>query len=96
MCIGIQSKMRRMRKENTADRERRPGFEDRAEESMYMRLGLSYKHYIIVKETLCREAMMFKRMTKEHARELFCIDWYLVDPIYDYLVENGIIEEETQ
>ena len=61
---------------------------------MFMRLGLSFKHYIIVKETLSREAMMVKKMTKEHARELFSIDWYLIDPIYDYMVDSGAIDPE--
>ena len=58
-----------------------------------MRLGLSYRHYVIVKETILREATMNKKLTREHAKELFNIDWSLVEPIYDYLVETDQIEE---
>lgn len=35
--------------------------------------------------------MNFPKVNRDYAKDMFNIDWTLVEPIYDHLVDSGVI-----
>lgn len=87
---------RRMRKDPTVEKsEKRVLFVNREEEELCKRLSMTFKQYMLMKETILRESVRLGILVRDDTTQLFKVDRSISEAVFDFLVNQEDIIMRT-
>lgn len=78
-----------MRKDPTIEKsEKRVLFVNREEEELCKRLNMTFKQYMLMKETILRESVRLGIISRDETTQMFKVDRSISEAVFDFLVKQ--------
>jgi hypothetical protein len=78
-----------MRKDPTVEKsEKRVLYVNREEEELCKRLNMTFKQYMLMKETILRESVRLGIVSRDETTQLFKVDRTISEAVFDFLVNQ--------
>jgi hypothetical protein len=85
-----------MRKDPTVEKsEKRVLFVNREEEELCKRLNMTFKQYMLMKETILRESVRLGILGRDETTQMFKVDRSISEAVFDFLVNQEDIIMRT-